>query len=352
MKYSFDDIVDLLKSMISIPSYSREEDKTAVLISDFLRGSGVEPNRLKNNVYTFNRFFKPGNPTLLLNSHHDTVRPDSAWDNDPFNPGEFNERITGLGSNDAGASIVCLLAVFLHFYDKKDLKFNLVYLASAEEEISGKDGVELVLPELGEVHLGIVGEPTGMQMAIAEKGLMVLDCVAKGRSGHAAREEGINAIYKALEDIHWFRTYSFPEKSELLGEVRMTVTLIHSGTQHNVIPDRCTYVVDVRSTEKYSNEDILELISRCVKSEVTARSVRLQSSSISIDHPLVQAARELGLKLFGSSTTSDQALMPFPTVKIGPGESARSHTAGEYITLGELRKGIDIYIKLLEKIIY
>jgi acetylornithine deacetylase len=270
---------------------------------------------------------------------------------DPFNPVIREGRLYGLGSNDAGGALMGLMTAFLNFYDQEDLKYNLVYLASAEEEISGVNGISSILPELPSTTFGIVGEPTGMQLAVAEKGLMVLDCIARGRSGHAAREEGINAIELAIKDIQWIRGYKFPERSELLGEVKMTVTMIHAGSQHNVIPDECSFVVDIRSTDTYSNDKILEIIKNNLRSEVKARSTRLQPSSIHPDHLLVKTARSMGIPLFGSATLSDQALMPFPSAKIGPGESARSHTADEYILLDEISEGIGIYIQLLDRLI-
>ncbi|RMG25056.1 MAG: M20/M25/M40 family metallo-hydrolase [Bacteroidetes bacterium] len=339
---------ELLQQLIATPSLSREEGATADLIAAFLAGQGVPARRKGHNVWAQNAYAREQQPLILLNSHHDTVRPGQGWESDPFTPTLQGDRLTGLGSNDAGGPLVALLATFLYFYKRRDLPFRLVMAATAEEEISGKHGVASILPELGPVHLGVVGEPTGMQMAIAEKGLMVLDVTARGRTGHAARNEGLNAIYEALPDIEWLRTYRFDKVSPLLGEVKMTVTQIQAGTQHNVVPDNCTFVVDVRSTEQYTNRELFDLIAQHLKSEVKARSFRLNSSGISLRHPIVQRGLQLGLSYFGSPTLSDQALMPFTTLKIGPGDSARSHTPNEYILLSEIRQGIETYIQLLE----
>jgi len=298
-----------------------------------------------------NHSFDPRKKTILLNSHLDTVPANEGWTHNPFEPVILDGKLFGLGSNDAGGSLLGLLATFLYFYDQTDLTGNLIFLASAEEEISGKKGVESVLPDLGPVSFGIVGEPTRLRLAIAEKGLMVLDCKTTGLAGHAARDEGINAIYKAIEDIEWIRNYQFPEKSKLLGEVKMTVTRIQAGSRHNVIPEICEFVVDVRSTEVYTHEQILNRVKENLSCEVNARSTRLQSSSIDESHVLVKAARSLGLNTFGSGTLSDQALMPFPTAKIGPGDSARSHTADEFIRIDEIKEGIEIYTELIGKLI-
>ena len=289
-----------------------------------------------NNICICNKNFDPEKKTILLNSHHDTVKEGAGWTVDPFVPLEGDGKIIGLGSNDAGASLVSLIATFLHYYDLKDLNYNLVFLASAEEEISGKNGIELALTKIEDIDFGIVGEPTKMEMAIAEKGLMVLDCVAKGKLGHAAREEGKNANYVAVDDINWIRNFIFPKTSDTLGRVKMTVTLIEGGTQHNVVPDLCKFVVDVRSTDCYTNEEILNIIKSHMESEVSARSTRLQPTGISQKHILIKAARTLGIATFGSVTLSDQVLMPFPSVKMGPGDSSRSHSADEYIYTDEI----------------
>jgi acetylornithine deacetylase len=341
--------IELLRRLIATPSFSREEDGTAALIERFLQEKGVGTHRLKNNVWAFNRHYSPEKSTVLLNSHHDTVKPNKGYTRDPFSPDVVDGQLYGLGSNDAGGALVGLMAAFLYFHDRTDLPFNLVYAATAEEEISGKDGVELILGKLGRVEGALVGEPTQMQLAIAEKGLMVLDGVAQGKSGHAAREEGENALYKALDDIEWFRNYRFPKVSEFLGPVKMSVTIIQAGSQHNVVPDECRFTVDVRVNEHYTFEAVLETINTHVRSHMTPRSLRMRSSIIAPEHPLVRAGLALGRTMYGSPTTSDKALMPFPALKIGPGDSARSHTADEYILLKEIEEGIEIYIELLKK---
>ena len=351
MEISFNHIEELLSNLIRNPSFSKQEAAAADVLESFFKIQGLKTNRKDNNVWVLNKYFDPAKETILLNSHHDTVRPGSDWTRDPFIPIIEDDKLYGLGSNDAGAALVSLIAVFLHYYDAQNLDFNLIMLASAEEEISGLNGVESVIGSLGKIDFGIIGEPTGMQMAIAEKGLMVLDCLAEGTSGHAAKESGINAIYIALEDIKWLRNYRFPLTSDVLGPIKMTATMIESGSQHNVIPDTCKFVVDVRNTDSYSNEEVLQIIKDNMRSQVIARSTRLQPSAISGDHVLVKTAKNLGIKTFGSDTLSDQALMNFPTVKMGPGDSLRSHTADEYIKLNEIQKGIEIYIQVLDKII-
>ncbi|MGZ4033335.1 MAG: M20 family metallo-hydrolase [Bacteroidia bacterium] len=346
-----DEAILLLKELISIPSFSKEESNTADLIQQFLELKGIKASRELNNVWVFNKYFDQDKPTILLNSHHDTVKPNQGYTLDPFVAFERDGKLFGLGSNDAGGALVSLLATFIYFYEK-DLKYNFVFVASAEEEISGKNGIEFILPGLGKIDFAIVGEPTQMQLAIAEKGLIVLDCIAHGCAGHAAREEGENAIYKAMKDIEWFKNYQFPELSEILGPVKMSVTMIHSGTQHNIVPDKCEFTVDVRTTDAYSNEGVLEIIKRYVSSEVKPRSTRLNSSSINKDHVIVQAGLLLGRKVYGSPTTSDQALMNFPSLKLGPGDSARSHTADEFIYINEIKEGIELYIQMLNKIVF
>lgn len=340
--------VGLLKALISTPSFSREEGPTADLIQNFLQQQGFQSQRQGHNVWCVADNSEEGAPILLLNSHHDTVKPVAGWSKDPFEPVVEGDVLYGLGSNDAGASAVSLLAAFLHLSRQPKLPYKLIVAITAEEEVSGQGGVQSILPLLGDISLAVVGEPTSLDMAIAERGLMVLDCVARGRAGHAARNEGENAIYKALPDIEWFRTYQFAKTSEVLGPVKMSVTQIQAGTQHNVVPDECRFVVDVRTNECYRNVELLELIRLQVGAEVTPRSTRLNSSGIAQDHPLVQKALVMGLGLYGSPTLSDQALMPFPSVKIGPGDSARSHTANEYILLSEIKAGIERYIALLE----
>ncbi|MBS1500979.1 MAG: M20 family metallo-hydrolase [Bacteroidetes bacterium] len=347
----YTEAVELLQQLISIPSFSREEGKTADLLEQFLKNKGIETNRKMNNIWAWNKHFDPAKPTILLNSHHDTVKPNSGYTRDPFDAKIEDGKLYGLGSNDAGGCLVSLIQVFLHFYERKGLKYNFCLATTAEEEISGVNGLESIIPDLGELDFGIVGEPTLMQLAIAEKGLMVLDCVAHGKSGHAAREEGVNAIYKAIDDIQWFRTYRFPNESEVFGPVKMSVTIINAGSQHNVVPATCTFTVDVRVTDAYRNEEVLEIIRQHVGSEVTPRSIRLKPSKIEKDHPIVQAGIALGRTTYGSPTTSDQSLLDIQSVKIGPGDSARSHTADEFIYLDEIREGIDLYIRMLEKIV-
>lgn len=341
-------VIELLKQLIATPSFSKQEKAAADLMEDFLTSRDLKTNRKGNNVWIRNRYFEADKYTILLNSHLDTVKPVDAWTLAPHEPKVDGSKLYGLGSNDAGGALVSLLATFLHFNDKADLPFNLIFAATAEEEISGRNGVASILNDLGKIDLALVGEPTEMQMAVAEKGLMVLDCIAEGKAGHAAREEGVNAIYKAMQDIERLRKFEFPRKSSLLGSVKMSVTQINAGYQHNVVPDRCSFVVDVRTNEFYNNAMVLGMLSEVLDSNITARSLRLNSSGISLTHPIVKAGKKLGLSHFGSPTLSDQALMPFKSLKIGPGKSERSHTANEYIYLEEIEAGIDIYIELLE----
>lgn len=347
----FEDAIQLLKNLIKTPSFSKEENKTADIISQFLSARNIPFERKLNNIWAFNKNYTAALPTILLNSHHDTVKPNSGWKKNPFMPDETEGKLFGLGSNDAGGCLVSLIATFLYFYDKINLKYNLCIAATAEEEISGVNGIEHILPSLGKIDFAIVGEPTKMDLAIAEKGLLVIDCVSYGKAGHAAREEGDNAIYKALTDIEWIRNYTFPKKSEYLGDVKMTVTIIKAGTQHNVVPDKCEFTVDIRVTEQYTHEEIIETIKKNISSEINPRSVRLRSSSIPYNHPFVKGGIELGRKTYGSPTTSDKALINAPSVKLGPGDSARSHTAEEFIYLEEIKEGIELYIKMLEKVL-
>lgn len=347
----FQQAIQLLQQLVSIPSFSKEENRTADIIELFLQENGVETHRNVNNIWATNKHFDPGKPTILLNSHHDTVKPNSGYIRDPFDAKIEDGKLYGLGSNDAGGCLVSLIAVFLYFYDRENLKYNFCLAATAEEEISGVNGIELILPELGKLDFAIVGEPTQMQLAIAEKGLMVLDCVAHGKSGHAARGEGDNAIYKAMQDIEWFRSFRFPKISEVFGPVKMSVTIINAGSQHNVVPATCSFTVDVRVTDAYGNEEVLEIIRSHVSCDVTPRSIRLKPSKIDKDHPIVQAGVALGRTTYGSPTTSDQSLLDIPSVKVGPGDSARSHIADEYVYVDEIKEGIELYIKMLEKII-
>jgi acetylornithine deacetylase/succinyl-diaminopimelate desuccinylase-like protein len=353
MERQLDEIaINLLEQLITIPSFSKEEDKTATVLEGFLKSHNIVTERKGNNVWARNKNFSAGLPTILLNSHHDTVRPNSGYTRDPFKAEITDEKLFGLGSNDAGGPLVSLIATFLHYYNHENLKYNLVLAATAEEEISGTGGIESIWELLPPVDFAIVGEPTLCQMAIAEKGLMVLDCIARGKAGHAAREEGINAIYEAVRDIDWIKSYKYPEVSETLGEIKMTVTVINAGRQHNVVPAECHFTVDVRVTDRYSLEEVLEIIRQHIKSEITPRSLRMRPSGIPLDHPLVKSARQLGIALYGSPTTSDQALIPVPSVKMGPGDSARSHTADEFIYIAEIVKGIDTYIAVLNNIIH
>lgn len=340
----------LLNSLISIPSISREEDKAADFLQTYIEESGIMTGRSGNNIWCISPMFDLEKPTILLNSHIDTVKPVNGWRKHPFTAKIENGKLYGLGSNDAGASLVSLFQVYRHL-SATEQAYNLIYLTSCEEEVSGKNGIESVIPQLPPIALGIVGEPTEMHPAIAEKGLMVLDIFARGKAGHAARNEGENAIYKAMDDIQWFRTHRFPKESALLGPVKMSVTQINAGTQHNVIPDLCNFVVDIRSNECYSNEELYQEICSQIQSEAKARSFRLNSSHIETEHPFVKRAMELGRIPFGSPTLSDQALMKFPSVKIGPGKSSRSHTADEYIMISEIEEAINLYIQILDKLI-
>ncbi|HJT75209.1 MAG TPA: M20 family metallo-hydrolase [Chitinophaga sp.] len=348
----YEDAVTLLKSLISMPSLSREEQGTAQLIAEFLKERGIPYQQHLNNIWAKNKHFDPSKPVIVFNSHHDTVKPNPQYTRNPFSPDVEDGRLYGLGSNDAGGCLVSLIATFLHFYERADMKYNIVLTATAEEEISGANGIESILDQLPKIDFAIVGEPTQTQLAIAEKGLMVLDCTVQGKAGHAARDEGENALYKALPDIEWFRTYRFPKVSETLGPVKMSVTVINTSNKaHNVVPADCSFVVDVRVTEQYTLEQVLDIIRDNVKCEVKPRSLRMRPSGIPMDHPFVQGGIRLGKTCYGSPTTSDQALIPATSIKMGPGDSARSHTADEYIYLDEVRQGIDSYIKLLEEIL-
>ena len=341
---------DLLIKMVSIPSVSREEKEVADFLEKVLSDYGLNPHRNGHNIWSICPTYDPSKPTLLLNAHIDTVKPTSSWTISPFSPVIEDGKLYGLGTNDDGASVVSLLQVYRQIIQSPQ-QYNIVFLASCEEEVSGKNGIEQVLPLLPHIDVALVGEPTGMQPAIAEKGLMVIDVTAHGKSGHAARNEGENAIYKALDDIKWFRQFHFDKESPLLGPVKMSVTIIQAGTQHNVIPDQCKFTVDVRSNEFYSNEEIFKIICNHIQGEAQARSFRLNSSHITEDHPLVKRAIELGRIPFGSPTLSDQALMKFPSLKMGPGQSSRSHTANEYIELNEIKEAITLYYNILDGLV-
>lgn len=340
------DTIDLLKNMIRIPSFSRDEGAVADFLERWMLTEGFAARRLGNNLW-IESGPADGRPTILLNAHIDTVKPASGYTRDPFTPEIEDGCLYGLGSNDDGGSLVALLETYSRLIQKEQ-PYRLIFSATAEEEVSGKGGLDLILPELGRIDFGVMGEPTGMRMAVAERGLMVLDCTAYGKSGHAARNEGVNAIYKAIEDIQWFKSHSFDRVSDFLGAVKMSVTQINAGTQHNVVPDRCTFVVDVRPNGMYTNPELLEMIKSSVSCEVKERSTRIGSSHLPTDHPAVVRGLSLGLEPFGSPTTSNQALCHFPTLKIGPGDSARSHSANEYIRLDEIGDGIETYVALLD----
>ena len=341
------DAVELLKKLIATPSVSRNEKDAADIMEQTIRSYGFEPQREANNVWIIDPHYDESRPTLLLNAHIDTVKPVASWTRDPFSPDVEDGVLYGLGSNDCGGGLCSLLQIF-RMLTEKPQRYNLIYLASAEEEVSGKDGITRALPLLPHIDLAIVGEPTGMNPAVAEKGLMVLDVIAHGKSGHAARNEGVNAIYEALDDMRWIRDYKFEKVSEFLGPTKMTLTVVNAGTQHNVIPDKCTMLVDIRTNEFYDNEEVFEFICQHLKSEVKAHSFRLKSSRIDPEHPLIKKCVAMGMKPFGSPTLSDQALMHFPSFKLGPGESSRSHSANEFIRISEIRDAIAKYETLLD----
>ena len=341
------DAVQLLKKLIATPSVSRNEKDAADIMEQTIRSYGFEPQREANNLWIIDPHYDESRPTLLLNAHIDTVKPVASWSRDPFSPDVENGVLYGLGSNDCGGGLCSLLQIF-RMLTEKPQSYNLIYLASAEEEVSGKDGITRALPLLPHIDLAIVGEPTGMNPAVAEKGLMVLDVIAHGKSGHAARNEGVNAIYEALDDMCWIRDYKFEKVSEFLGPTKMTLTVVNAGTQHNVIPDKCTMLVDIRTNEFYDNEEVYEFIRQHLKSEVKAHSFRLKSSRIDPEHPLIRKCVAMGMKPFGSPTLSDQALMHFPSFKLGPGESSRSHSANEFIRISEIRDAIAKYETLLD----
>ena len=341
------DAVQLLKKLIATPSVSRNEKDAADIMEQTIRSYGFEPQREANNLWIIDSHYDESRPTLLLNAHIDTVKPVTSWSRDPFSPDVEDGVLYGLGSNDCGGGLCSLLQIF-RMLTEKPQSYNLIYLASAEEEVSGKDGITRALPLLPHIDLAIVGEPTGMNPAVAEKGLMVLDVIAHGKSGHAARNEGVNAIYEALDDMRWIRDFKFEKVSEFLGPTKMTLTVVNAGTQHNVIPDKCTMLVDIRTNEFYDNEEVYEFIRQHLKSEVKAHSFRLKSSRIDPEHPLIRKCVAMGMKPFGSPTLSDQALMHFPSFKLGPGESSRSHSANEFIRISEIRDAIAKYETLLD----
>lgn len=342
--------IELLQQLIASPSHTRDEGATADLLTAFFAREGVTVERIHNNLIVRSDRFDPVRETLLLNSHHDTVRPAASYTRDPYAPTIEGDKLHGLGSNDAGASLVALIETFLTLRNA-ELPFNLMLLISAEEECGGEKGIRACMPRYGEqITMAIVGEPTSMQAAVAERGLVVLDCEAKGKSGHAARGEGINALYIALEDIEKLRHFRFERESEILGPIHITTTQITAGTQHNVVPDSCRFVVDIRTTEAYTNEETVEILRSALQSEATPRSTRIRASVIAEEHPLVRAAVKAGATCFVSPTTSDRTLMPFPALKIGPGDSARSHTADEYVLLSEIEQGITTYRQIIENL--
>ncbi len=345
--------IELLQRLIETPSFSSEEEKTALLIEDWFKQYNIPFERENNNVWAYNKHFDASKPTVLLNSHHDTVKPNGNYTNDPFQAFVDDGKLYGLGSNDAGGCLVSLLATFTHFYDQEFLKYNFVIVASAEEESSGPLGLKSVLKHLKNVEFAIVGEPTLMQLAVAEKGLLVLDVSVKGTASHAAHPNDDNAIYNALDVISWFKEYEFEEESEALGKVKMTVTQINAGKQHNVVPAQCDLVVDIRVNDKYRNIEILDIVKDAMPQnvEVQPRSLHLQSSSIPIDHPVVQSGLALGRTTYGSPTLSDQSVLSCPSLKLGPGDSTRSHSANEFIYINEIREGIELYIKILKGIV-
>lgn len=338
----------LLQDLVSISSLSKEEHGTAEAIETYMKKYVPKVHRLKNNVWARNKYFDESKPTILLNSHHDTVPANGGYSRDPLFATMESGKLYGLGSNDAGGCLVSLLATFLFFYQKEDLPYNIIFAATAEEEISGKDGLELLFPQLGKIDVALVGEPTLMKLAIAEKGLMVIDAVAKGSAGHAARDEGENAIYKAIEDIERCKNFKFEKKSDLLGEMKMSVTVINGGLRHNMIPEECRFTIDIRINEHYTHQEVFDILSSQLQSDLTARSMRIQSSSIPVEHPLVQAGVQLGKSVYGSPTTSDQALINCLSLKMGPGDSVRSHSADEFIYVNEIENGINDYINMLQ----
>ncbi len=350
MKQLIENSITLLKELIGTASFSGQEEGTADLLQNFLKSHFVEFKRRHNNLWAYNKNFDSAKPTILLNSHHDTVKPNDGWTYEPFAATLEDDKLTGLGSNDAGAALVSLIAAFLHFYERQDLKYNLLLTATAEEENSGSKSIKSILDAVGPFEFAIVGEPTGMEMAIAEKGLIVLHCLAKGKSGHAAWANGVNAISVAIKDINWFNTYAFSKESKSLGPVRMSVTVINGGIQHNVIPDKCTFVVDIRSTDAYSNQEILDIVKENIASDILKSSYGLEPSFVPDGHILSETAKKLGIPTFASPTLSDQANISRPSIKMGPGISERSHTANEFVYLSEIADGIQKYIQLLEEI--
>ena len=346
-----EDALELLKRLIATQSFSKEEDESALLIMQWLSSHDIKFGSSQHNIWAKNIYFDSSKPTILLNSHHDTVKPNKGYTRDPLHAEIIDGKLFGLGSNDAGGSLVALMALFAYYYNHKNMKYNLLLLASAEEENSGAGGIRSVVPKLPEINFAIVGEPTLMHLAIAEKGLLVLDCYAHGEAGHAAHGLGDNSIYKAMDAITWFKNFKFPKVSETLGEIKMTVTQIHAGNQHNVIPSTCHFVVDIRITDQYSNKEVLNIVKKQVDVEVKERSLNLNSSSIEKTHPIVKAGIKMGREIYGSPTLSDQSNLTCPSLKLGPGDSYRSHTADEFIYVDEIYEGIDMYVELLKSVI-
>ncbi|MDP3393428.1 M20 family metallo-hydrolase [Sediminibacterium sp.] len=352
IKVLYTQAVELLKQLIAIPSFSKEEEGTATCIASFLNKKQIPFQQQGNNIWASNLYFDINKPTILLNSHHDTVKPNSGYHLNPFDPIVIEDKLFGLGSNDAGGCLVSLLACFVYYYHKTDLAYNLIIAATAEEEISGKNGVEALIPQLPPINFAIVGEPTLLNLAIAERGLMVVDAKTVGVAGHAARNEGDNALYKAVKDIEWILQHHFEKVSDLLGPVKMTVTSFSTeNTQHNMVPASAEYLIDIRVNELYQFEEVLDTLRANLNAQITPRSTRIKSTLINPNHPIVKAGESLGSICYGSPTTSDKALMPFPALKVGPGDSARSHTADEFIYLLEIEKGIEFYINLLNGVL-
>jgi len=352
MSLKVEEAIALLKELIQTPSFSTEEDGTAAVIKEWLEGKGVRTYRSRNNIWAKNKYFDTGKPTILLNSHHDTVHPNKGYTRDPFEATVEGGKLFGLGSNDAGGALVCLLSTFVHFYEREDMAYNIIVAATGEEENSGEYGLKELIGELPPIDFAIVGEPTQMHLAVAEKGLLVIDGYAPGKSGHAAHENTENAIYNAIEDIQWIRNFNFAKVSNVLGKVKMSVCQIDAGKQHNVVPASAHFVIDVRVNEHYTNEEVFQKINEHTKSRLEARSFRLNSSAIPVGHPIVQAGVKLGRTTYGSPTLSDQAVLSCPSLKIGPGDTLRSHQADEFIYLRELKEGIDIYVGMLEGVLY
>lgn len=351
MKTLTEKAIALLHDLIAIQSFSSEERETANRIGQWFTKHNIPYQQQDYNVYAFNKAFDKNKPTLLLNSHHDTVKPNSAYTKDPFHPHIEDGKLYGLGSNDAGGALVSLIALFTHYYDHPNPAYNLIIAATAEEENSGPNGLNSLLPTLPPIDVAIVGEPTLMQLAVAEKGLVVFDGTIEGTASHAAHPNEDNPILKLPKVIQWLKDFSFEKVSEVLGPVKLTVTQVNAGKQHNVVPAMVDLVIDVRVNDCYSNAAIAALLQENAPLKLKPRSLNLNSSSIPLNHPLVEAGIELGRSTYGSPTLSDQAKLSCPSLKLGPGDSTRSHTANEYIYVAEIEKGIQLYIDLLNKIL-